>query len=219
MADSPLPRPRYVSNLLGDKNPKESQKTKFKKVFYLCSSSLLSLNSHNLVEQNIKVGGKYSHFSLSIFYIYMYLILWLGWTRGMALLRLCWRALSWGDLTDVWRGSLSLLVFYACGLIRQIIGLGKLYMCHSFDSIRIQSNQRRGEKKDNSKRKQEHDYLSTRMNGDVTLKATASATAEGEYSFRRWRRKRLCTQESIFWGKNGRFLAKHPNYFGGEQKF
>ena len=34
VADSPLPHPRYVSNLLGDKNPKESQKTKFKKVFH-----------------------------------------------------------------------------------------------------------------------------------------------------------------------------------------
>jgi len=32
VADSPLPHPRYVSNLLGDKNPTESQKTKFKKV-------------------------------------------------------------------------------------------------------------------------------------------------------------------------------------------
>ena len=24
----------------------------------------------------------------------------------------------------------------------------------------------------------------------------------------------ICAQESIFWGKNGRFWAKHPNYFG-----
>ena len=50
---------------------------------------VFSLNSHNPVEQNIKVEEKYSLFSLQIFYIYMYLVLWLGWTRGMALLRLC----------------------------------------------------------------------------------------------------------------------------------
>ena len=29
----------------------------------------------------------------------------------------------------------------------------------------------------------------------------------------------ICAQESIFLGKNGRFWAKHPNYFGREQKF
>ena len=29
----------------------------------------------------------------------------------------------------------------------------------------------------------------------------------------------ICTQESIFGGKNGRFWAKYPNYFGREQKF
>ena len=29
----------------------------------------------------------------------------------------------------------------------------------------------------------------------------------------------LYAQESIFWGKNGRFLAKRPNYVGREQKF
>ena len=27
-----------------------------------------------------------------------------------------------------------------------------------------------------------------------------------------------CAQESIFWGKYDRFWAKHPNYFGREQK-
>ena len=47
------------------------------------------LNSHNPVEQNIKVEEKYSLFSLSILYMYMYLVLWLGWARDMALLRLC----------------------------------------------------------------------------------------------------------------------------------
>ena len=30
---------------------------------------------------------------------------------------------------------------------------------------------------------------------------------------------RCLAQESISWGKNGRFWAKHPNYFGREQKF
>ena len=29
----------------------------------------------------------------------------------------------------------------------------------------------------------------------------------------------ICSQESILWGQNGRFWAKHPCYFGGEQKF
>ena len=29
----------------------------------------------------------------------------------------------------------------------------------------------------------------------------------------------LYAQESIFWGKNGRFRAKHPNYFEREQNF
>ena len=28
----------------------------------------------------------------------------------------------------------------------------------------------------------------------------------------------ICGQESIFWGGNGRFWAKHPNYFGQKQK-
>ena len=28
----------------------------------------------------------------------------------------------------------------------------------------------------------------------------------------------ICAQESVFWGKNGRFGAKHPNYFVREQK-
>ena len=29
----------------------------------------------------------------------------------------------------------------------------------------------------------------------------------------------LCVQESTFWGKNGRFQFKHPNYFVREQNF
>ena len=29
----------------------------------------------------------------------------------------------------------------------------------------------------------------------------------------------ICAKESIFWDKNGRFWAKHPNHFGKEQKF
>ena len=29
----------------------------------------------------------------------------------------------------------------------------------------------------------------------------------------------VCAQESIFWGKNGRCRAIHPNHFGREQKF
>ena len=29
----------------------------------------------------------------------------------------------------------------------------------------------------------------------------------------------ICAQESMFWGQNGRFWAKHPNCVGTEQKF
>ena len=29
----------------------------------------------------------------------------------------------------------------------------------------------------------------------------------------------ICANERIFWGKNGRFWAKYPNYFVREKKF
>ena len=60
-------------------------------------------------------------------------------------LRWSHRCLKWVKLC--FHCFLFLMVLYACWLIGQMIGWGKLNMCHSFVSIRVQSYQRRGERK------------------------------------------------------------------------